>query len=201
MIKSAKDNKLDIFEIKIQFYAVRNIPGRLEIVIRFAERTGGTEFDFALVLKMGVENRTMTHAPVERRHPICDAAITISEEEATWQNPKTAGEEHCAELMRERQKECEQEEQTPPLRNGESRERECDADEEWHLSIGGKQWEIESTMGKIWESTAYECIRRGETPGDVEIEKGRFQKCGLLYGEKDREFARRIDGGFWGICR
>ena len=68
-----------------------------------------------------------------------------------------------------------------PLGNEESRE--YDADDEWHLSIGGKKWATESTNGNIWAATAYGRISRGETPeDDVEVGKGRFQKgcCYIL---------------------
>ena len=63
---------------------------------------------------------------------------------------------------------------------------------ERRLSIGWKRGEIKSTNGKIWEATAYECIERGETPGDgLEIWKGRFHHvrfCMLM--RKVSNFAR-----------
>lgn len=48
---------------------------------------------------------------------------------------------------------------------------------------------------KIWESTAYEWIRRGEPPGDgVGIAKGQLLNRRLLhFDDKDKDFSPRMD--------
>ena len=62
-----------------------------------------------------------------------------------------------------------------------------DADDEWHLAIGGKGWGVENMKMEIWTATSYGCIRRGETPKDgAEMEKGRSVDGDLNYfGDSD----------------
>ena len=113
------------------------------------------------------------------------------------ESPRTAGGEHCTDQTRETQRECKREDVRAYWFKKHTRL--YDADAEWRLVIGGKDWAAENMKMEIRTATSYECIRRGETPKDgVGIEKGRFANGNLNYfDDRDKNFAPRWDGGDW----
>ena len=96
--------------------------------------------------------------------------------------------EQCTDQMREHMGECEKE------RNQKAR---YDADDEWHLSIGGSGWDIGNMKMGIWTATSHECLRRGDTPKDgLWVAKGHFDNAIFNYfDEIDKNFAPRCDQG------
>ena len=119
----------------------------------------------------------MGSIPFGERRNIWDASPSKSEEERRWGNPEKEGEERCTEMMMDVQKECGQgETQISPHKNKASRE--YDADDEWQLAIGGKQWDVGNVKIEIWEAATYECVRRGGPPSG--IERGKFLNGGIV---------------------
>ena len=122
----------------------------------------------------------------------------MSDEEARWGPlPQKSGVDHCAEPMRarkrvrvERTSFAAQECKTEGVRR---RRRQAS------INRTGGRWAIESMKEKIWRTSEYECIRRGEIPGDgVKIEYVQFHSGDLLYfDEKASEFAMSFDDRVW----
>ena len=78
---------------------------------------------------MGGGGRRMSSMPVGKRRNIWGAAPAAPKEGKRWRNPETAGEEHCAETMREKKKECDQGEvQISPWGNNGPREYGADGE-------------------------------------------------------------------------